>query len=347
MAESPDTMTALVKTEPGRGMQLETVPTPDPGPGEVRLQVESVGIDGGVEQLIYDWHESWHHFADHLPHIFGHEFAGIVDETGPDVTGSAIGDRVAVEPGIVCGDCRHCRAGQRSLCRGPERSAIALDPDVDGALAEYIVVPVETLYEYPASLSADVGVFLELLGLGVHAVENSNLHPGDSVAITGPGSAGHGVLVAALAAGAQPITMIGTEADEATRLPTAEAIGATRTCRIDEGLTESVDVFFEASGAPSALQEAVPRTRAGGEIVQVGVFHGEETVPVDLNRLVQNGIDIRTVFGRTDASWRRAREIATRIDCSPIVGPSFDLTSFEAGFDAVRNRDGIKVTLHP
>lgn len=345
---TPDTMQALVKAEPGTGMQLQDVPVPDPGPGEVRLRVKSVGIDGGVEQLIYDWHPSKHYYGEYLPQIFGHEFAGVVETTGPGVTSCAEGDRVAVEPAIVCGECRNCRAGKRSLCESPDRKAIGLDTDVDGALAEYIVVPEATVYPFDESLSYDVGTFLELLGLGVHAVEHSRLEPGDSVAITGPGSAGMGILVAALAGGAQPVTVVGTEADEAYRLPTAASVGATRTRTIDEGpLATDVDVFFEASGAPSALSTAVESTRPGGQIVQVGVFHSDETVAVDLNHLVRNGIDLQTVYGRSDSSWRRACDIARQIDCSPIVGPAFDMAEFEKGFDAVRDREGIKVTLHP
>lgn len=342
-----ETMQALVKAEPGTGMEPRKVPTPDPGPGEVRLRVKSVGIDGGVEQLIYDWHESKHYYADYLPQIFGHEFAGVVDALGPDVSTVDEGDRVAVEPGIVCGECRNCRAGKRSLCVSDDRQAIGLDTDVDGALAEYIVVPEETCYTFDDSLSFDVGVFLELLGLGVHAVENSGLEPGDSAAITGPGSAGMGILVAARAAGAGPITVVGTEADTTNRLPTAETMGATHTRTAEDGLDDEVDVFFEASGAPAALSEGVEHTRAGGEIVQVGVFHDNRTVDVDLNRLVRRGVDVTTVYGRRDSSWRRAREIATRIDCSPVVGPAFDMAEYERGFDAVREREGIKVTLHP
>lgn len=348
MASDDETMRALVKTEPGRGMTLEDVSIPDPGPGEVRLRVKSVGIDGGVEQLIYDWHESKHFYEDYLPQIFGHEFSGVVDTVGPDVTTVSGGERVAVEPAIVCGECRNCRAGKRSLCLSPDRSAIGLDTDIDGALAEYVVVPEETLYVFDDSLSFDVGTFLELVGLGVHGVENSGLEPGDSVAITGPGSAGLGTLVATRAAGATPITVLGAEVDAERRLPIAEELGADRTLVTgEEPLEEPVDVFFEASGAPVALDTAVEHTRPGGEIVQIGVFHGDRTVPVDMNALVTDGIDLTTVYGRTDSSWRRAIAIAHEIDCSPAVGPAFDMDEYEKGFDAVRNREGIKVTLHP
>lgn len=348
MAADSDTMRALVKTEPGTGMTLQDVPVPEPGPGEVRLRVKSVGIDGGVEQLIYDWHPSKHFYEEHLPQIFGHEFSGEVDAVGRGVTTVDGGERVAVEPAIVCGECRNCRAGERSLCLSPDRRAIGLSPDVDGALAEYVVVPEETLYPFDDGLSFDVGTFLELVGLGVHGVENSGIEPGDSVAITGPGSAGLGTLIAARAVGATPIAVLGAEVDAASRLPVAEELGADRTLVTGEAdLDEPVDVFFEASGAPAALDAAVEHTRPGGEIVQIGVFHSDRTVPVDVNALVRDGIDLTTVYGRTDSSWRRAIAIAGEVDCTPAVGPSFELDEFEKGFDAVRDRDGIKVTLHP
>jgi threonine dehydrogenase-like Zn-dependent dehydrogenase len=267
MASDGDTMRALVKTEAGTGMTLQDVPVPEPGPGEVRLRVKSVGIDGGVEQLIYDWHPSKHFYEEHLPQIFGHEFSGVVDAVGQGVTTVDGGERVAVEPAIVCGECRNCRAGERSLCLSPDRRAIGLSPDVDGALAEYVVVPEETLYPFDDGLSFDVGTFLELVGLGVHGVENSGLEPGDSVAITGPGSAGLGTLIAARAAGATPVAVLGAEVDAASRLPVAEELGADRTLVTGEAdLDEPVDVFFEASGAPAALEAAARQMIAHGHI---------------------------------------------------------------------------------
>jgi L-iditol 2-dehydrogenase/threonine 3-dehydrogenase len=350
MANDTATMRALVKTAPEPGMTLQDVSIPEPGPGEARIRVESVGIDGGVEQLIYDWHESKHHYAEDLPQIFGHEFAGVVDELGDDVSRVDTGDHVAVEPAIVCGDCRNCRRGKRNLCMSPDRSSVGIDTAHDGALAEYTVVPAETLYAFPDDLSFDVGTFAELVGLGVHAVEQSTLEPGDRVAIAGPGSAGMGTLIAARAAGATPLLMIGTEADSEHRLPVATELGADRTIlaeEIERGTYEDVDVFFECSGSQSALLDGVRNVRRGGEVVQVGVFHGQRRVEVDLNRFVTQGIDLTTVFGRSDTSWHRAIAIAQEIDTSPAVGPAFPMDEYEAAFDAMRNREGVKVTLHP
>ena len=346
-SNTADRMTALLKTRPESGMALESVPVPEPGPGEVRIRVESVGIDGGAEALIYDWHESKRHYAEQLPQLFGHEFAGTIDATGPDVEGFEEGTRVAVEPVLGCGRCRLCRSGSFGIC--PDRRIVGLHPDLEGALAEYAVVPEETLYPI-GSLSADEGVFLELLGLAVHGIERSGFEPGDSVAIAGPGSVGIGALVAAVAGGASSVTVIGTADDREDRLPLARELGATRTVAAENGeaeLDEEVDVFVEASGHPDAVSLASSATRRDGEIIQIGIFHGSETVPVDLTRLVRRGVSITTVYGRRDSSWRRAIAIAENTDLSPALGPSFPLAEYERAFDATRRREGIKIMLHP
>jgi len=344
MSERDGEMRALLKTDAGPGMELDTLPIPEPGTGEVRIRVESVGIDGGAEALIYDWHESKRFYEPALPQLFGHEFAGTIDEVGTGVDRFGEGERVAVEPFVGCGHCRYCRSGSPALCE--ERRLIGLDTELDGALAEYAVVPQETLYPI-GDLDPDEGVFLELLGLAMLGVERSGFEPGDSVAITGPGAVGIGALVDVAAGGAGPITVVGTEADRERRLPLAEELGATRTVTTEEGLDEEVDVFVEASGHPDALALATEATRRGGEIVQIGIYHGHATVPADLNQFVRKSLRFTPVYGRRDSSWRRALAVAERTDLSPAIGPSFPLSEYEKGFEAVRERRGVKVTLHP
>ena len=346
-SNATEQMTALLKTRAEPGLTLETVPVPEPGPCEVRIRVESVGIEGGAEALIYDWHESKHHYADDLPQLFGHEFAGTVDKIGHGVDGVSTGERVAVEPIVGCGHCRYCRSGSFAIC--PDRYILGLDTAVDGALAEYVVVSRDTIYPI-GSLRADVGVFLELLGLAVHGIERSSFEPGDSVAIAGPGPVGIGALVVAVAGGASSVTVVGTDADRGDRLPLSRELGATRAVTAEavaDGLETAVDVFVEASGHPDALSLASSATRRGGEIVQIGIFHGAEAVPVELTNLVRREVSLVPVYGRRDSSWRRAIAIAEGADLSPALGPAFPLEEFDDAFDAARNREGIKITLHP
>lgn len=341
-----ETMRALVKREPGRGMVLEERPVPEPDAGEVRIRVRSVGIDGGAEALIYDWHPAKRGYADDLPQVFGHEFAGEIDAVGAGVTRVSPGDRVAVEPVLSCGACRTCREGRYGVC--DDRRIVGLHPDLDGALAEYAVVPADAAYPFGGDLSYDEGTFLELLALGVHGIERSAIRPGDAVAVSGPGSVGLSATIAAAAAGASSVAVLGTDADAGSRLPIAAEVGATETVNVEEDAFEgAVDAFIECSGAPTALGTAVEHTRAGGEIVQIGIFHGEDAPAVDVNRLVRGEVDLRTVYGRRASSWRRAIALAAAVDLSPVVGPTFPFEAYEAGFAAVREREGVKVTLHP
>lgn len=337
-------MKALVKQEAEPGMDIDEIPEPEPGPTEVLLRVKSVGIDGGLEAVVYDMDSGWEDYASNLPRVFGHEFAGVVETVGGEVTSLEEGDRVAVEPGINCGKCRHCRNGEMNLCE----NRVVIGKDIDGALAEKVVVPEENAYVIGDDVSDDEGAYVEVLGVGVNALEYSKFKPGDKVAITGPGPVGFSALIACDAGGAESITMIGAEIDTATRLPIAAEMGATRTLNgAEESMNEEVDVFFEASGHVSALEQAIEGTRRGGQIIQIGVFHGQSSIPFDANRLIRSGIDYRPIRSRRDSTWRRAIAIANNTDLSPLIGPTFDLENHEEAFKATRNREGVKITLHP
>lgn len=325
-------------------MVIEDVPIPDPEPDEVRLRVESVGIDGGLEALVYDWHSGWHHVESDLPRIFGHEFAGVVDTVGDDVTRFSGGERVAVEPGASCGRCRYCLGGEMNLCQ----TRVVTGLDRDGALAEYTTVPERSVYPIDDDVPFDEAAYLEVLAIGVNMIEYSRFKPGDDVAVSGPGPVGLSAVIAAATGGAGSLAVVGADVDTDSRLPIAREMGATKTINIEEeSLDEQVDLWVEASGHQSALERAVDATRPGGQIIQIGVFHGEDTVPVDVNHLVRNGIAYRPMRARRDSSWRRTVSIAGQVDLSPIVGPTFDLADHEAAFEAVRNRAGMKIILHP
>jgi len=335
-------------------MRLDERPFPEPGEGEIRLAVKSVGIDGGVEAPFYRWDPEYHRYEPHLPQIFGHEFAGQIDLVGPGVEGWEAGDRVAVEPRLSCGTCRNCREGVQNLCKTLSGfsqhgyRSIGIDADLDGALAEYVIVPERNLYALPEGVTYDEGAFLELLAIGVHGIEASTFEIGDRVAITGPGSVGLSAVIAAVAAGASEVVMIGADVDTGTRLPIAERMGATATRTADAGpLEERVDVFIEASGHESALRLAEQSTLRGGQIVQIGVYHGADRVSVDLNGLLNGNVSIETVNGRRESDWRRTLALAPNVDLSPVVGPSFEMTDFEAAFAAEQNREGVKVLLNP
>ena len=134
-------MRSVVKTTPGKGAELREVPKPEPGPGEALVRIRAASICG-TDHHIYDWNPwSEGRVGPHLPQIMGHEFCGVVEETGPGVDQVSEGDYVSAETHIVCNTCAACSRGYHEVCLNTEIIGV----DRDGAFADYIAVPAGTL----------------------------------------------------------------------------------------------------------------------------------------------------------------------------------------------------------
>ena len=211
--------------------RLDELPIPEPGPGQVLLQVLSVGVCGsGV-----------HYFLDggigddkvKEPFVIGHEFSALVAGHGPGVDVPPIGTRVAVEPAISCGMCEFCLEGHPNLC---ENILFCSTPPTQGALQEYMVHPADLCFPIPDAVTDVQGAMLEPLGIALHAVRLAKLQPGDTTAILGAGPIGLLTLEVALVSGARAAFV--TDLDPA-RLALADKLGATATFRADRGVTSS------------------------------------------------------------------------------------------------------------
>ena len=122
-------MKALVKREPAKGIWMEEVPIPSPGPNEVLIKLEKTAICG-TDLHIYLWDE-WSQRTIKPGLVIGHEFVGRIAELGAGVTGYKVGQRVSAEGHIVCGHCRNCRAGRQHLC--PNTVGIGVNRNDEGA----------------------------------------------------------------------------------------------------------------------------------------------------------------------------------------------------------------------
>jgi threonine dehydrogenase-like Zn-dependent dehydrogenase len=159
--------------------ELRDVEEPKPGPGEVVLRVRSCGICGS------DLH--YYHGGFPAPAVCpGHEISGDVVAVGPECDATAIGDRVAVEPLVVCRQCPACRTGNHQLCRQLQ----ILGTMLDGGFAEFLRVPAYTLFPIPAAVDEEVGALAEPLAVGVHAMRLAGVAGGDRVLILGGGTIG-------------------------------------------------------------------------------------------------------------------------------------------------------------
>lgn len=259
-------------------LREEEWPKPDPGPGEVRVRICAVCVCGS--DLTQYETGAIGNLKTPVPFVLGHEAAGLVDAVGPGVQGLPEGTPVAIEPDIPCGVCERCRAGRHNTC--PHVRFLGAPP-VQGALAEFIIMPAANLYPVKAQIGFAEIAAIEPLAIGIYTVRKMRIQPGDTVAIIGAGGIGHVCLLAAKRCGARIIAV--TDCVR-SRLASAEKQGAEQVINITEQnaverimeLTHGrgVDVAIEAAGELDALRDAVNATAIGGRVAIMGIPHEDE-----------------------------------------------------------------------
>jgi (R,R)-butanediol dehydrogenase / meso-butanediol dehydrogenase / diacetyl reductase len=290
-----------------RDLRYEDAPEPTPGHGQAKIKICLAGICGSE---LKEYRDGPHKIAtEKLPLIAGHEFMGRVVELGPDAGVLKTGDRVAGIGSRVCGNCAFCKKGLYNLCLNSSFSGA----DVDGCMAEFMVTQVSSLYKLPDSVPDEAGALLEPLAVVIHAVHQSQLQPGDSVAVVGDGAIGLCALLAARAAGASRVYVV---AKHPARGKIAKILGATAVFLINDGDTAAsikritgglgVDIALECVGSSDALNLSCDLVRRGGAVVLVGVFG--EKIPFSFSQIVFDekkiiGSSIYINEGQTAIDW--------------------------------------------
>jgi (R,R)-butanediol dehydrogenase/meso-butanediol dehydrogenase/diacetyl reductase len=262
-------------------IRVEEVPEPGaPGPGELVIKVGACGICGtDLEEyrdgpLFIPVDEPNPLTGRKAPLILGHEFAGEVVEVGRGVVDFKVGDRIAPDVLIYCGECYWCRRHQVNLC---EKLA-ALGLMGDGGLAEYCRMSTAMCIALPNGLSYDHAALAEPLSVAVRAIRKGRIQPGARVAIFGGGTIGQLALQSARVAGAGEVFMV---EPLASRRQLALSFGASAALDpTSEDVVESLrqltrgvgpDLVVEASGNANAVATAIAAARKGGRIVLVGL----------------------------------------------------------------------------
>lgn len=265
---------------------VEDFPVPEPGPGQVRLQVAASALN----RLDLFVRQGWPGLTLTMPHIGGADGAGIVDALGPGVTDWAVGDRAVIDPSLSCGECAFCRAGQHNLC---EQFSI-LGEHTRGTFAGYVVVPARNLLRLPDGVSyAEAAAGLVYLTAWHSLITRGGLKAGESVLIVG---AGGGVNTASIQIARLAGVRVYVVGSSAEKLAQAEALGAD--VLIDRRredwsqavyrLTDrrGVDVVVDNVGAET-LYGSIRALRRGGRLLIVGATSGP-----------QFGLDVRYLFGK-------------------------------------------------
>jgi L-iditol 2-dehydrogenase len=252
-------------------LRLADVPRPEPSPGDVLVQVEVALTDGTDAKTFKRGHPL---LLDELPSPFGHEFCGI------DV---ANGRRVVAANSAPCGACGACARGEETLCE-------ALRPFLNGAYAEFLLVPERiarvNLLPVPDGVAPEVAAMVEPLACCLHGVERAGVRDGDAVAILGAGPIGLMLCACVADAGGKPI-VVGGRAERRELAPLFAA-------RPGDG--RGADVAIEAAGTDDAWGDAVALVRPGGTAVLFGGRERGTTLELDTYRLHYEELTIRGAF---------------------------------------------------
>ena len=304
-------MKAILYDAP-RSYSLTEVPTPDVGPGEVRIKIDQIGVCGT------DLHIHNGDFGAVFPLIPGHELVGVVDELGEGVDRFTVGEQVTVNPNVFCGHCEYCLSGRLILCANSK----GLGSNYPGFFAEYVTVSALLVFSVEG-LDKDTAVFTEPTACAMHGLETLAMRPGSTVLVFGAGPTG--LLLAQLIAhgGASSVTVA---APTQFKLDRAAALGIDRTVLIERGDSETTkqrlldasggegyDVVVEATGSTAVGEICVPLTRRGGTVLVYGVTRADEQVrfhPFDVFRreiTIKGSFAEMTSFGAAIAALRGGR----------------------------------------
>ncbi|KAA9008020.1 NAD(P)-dependent alcohol dehydrogenase [Histidinibacterium aquaticum] len=327
-------MKALVLEEAGR-LALREIDTGQRlGPGDVRVAIHTVGICGS--DVHYYTHGRIGPFVVREPMVLGHEASGTVIETGPEVTGLAVGDRVCMEPGIPDMTSRAARLGLYNVDPAVRFWAT---PPVHGCLMPEVVHPAAWTYRLPDEVSFAEGAMVEPFAIGMQAAAKAAVSPGDIAVVTGAGPIGIMVALAARAAGCARVLVADfarPKLEIVGRYPGIETVDLNETTAADavSAATEGwgADRVFECSGAAPALLGLPALVRPGGTAVLVGM--PVDPVPVDVVGLQAKEIRLETVFRYAHVYDRALALMASgAVDLRPLVSETFPFEESIAAFD--------------
>ena len=308
-------------------LRIEEVPCPQPGPDQALVKMGAAGICGSDMHYFRDGQIG--KFKIQEPLIPGHEASGVIASLGANVTGLKEGQRVAINPSHPCGTCSRCREGRENLCDSMFfLGSASVFPHAQGMFREYFLISAKQCIPVSNQVSLEELALSEPLSVGLHAVNRAGNLCGKKVLISGSGTIGCMVLLAAKLDGAEQVTMVDVLEEP---LSIARKIGADQTLCVKPSaapspeLLNEFDVAFEVSGAASALGNCIELVRRGGTIVQVGTLP-VEGVHLFANQILVKELDIRGSMRFGNVFSRAVRLLETqRLNVKPILTGRFPI----------------------
>ncbi|MHC4623365.1 MAG: alcohol dehydrogenase catalytic domain-containing protein [Planctomycetota bacterium] len=321
-----------------RQMGMIDVPAPSiKKDKDVLLKVEMVGICGS-DVHYYETGQIGSEIVDY-PFVVGHECAATVKAVGRKVSHLKAGDRVAVEPAMVCHSCDQCKTGRENTCRN--LMFLGCPGQVSGAMCEQIVMPEDCCFSINKNVTFAQAVLCEPLAIAVYAVRRAGLRKGSDVAILGAGPIGLSCLVSARAEHAK--TCYVTE-KVPERMDIARRNGATWAGNPDEQdvVTEilrqrggGMDVVFECAGQQETIDQAIELLKPGGRLMLIGIPRVER-ISMVIENARRKEIALLNVRRQNNCTQAAIELVASgKVDVDFMATHKFKLEQTQDAFDIV------------
>ena len=329
-------MKAAVITAPGE-IAIEEVADPTPGDNDVVVEVAAVGICGT------DLHIFEGEFAPKLPIVPGHEMSGTVVAVGRSVTEIKIGDAVAIDPSLHCGECFYCRRARGNLCENWN----ALGVTYPGAAAQFLLSPKKNIHKLPKNVDLKSAALIEPLSCAVRGFDQLPRNPGSHYLIYGSGTMGLMMAEMAKVNGAASVSIVDLNQD---KLKTAKVLGFTNLAKSADEFDQprGFDVVIDCTGVTEAIKDGLKHVMPGGTFLQFGVANKDAKVEIEPFWVYNKEI---TIVGSMAVlhSFDRAVELFASevLNVDVMISDRYSLENYADALTAFKSGKGRKTIVLP
>lgn len=337
-------MLQQVMIEPKK-IEFRQVETPTPQKGQVLVRIRRIGICGSDIHVYHGKHP-----FTRYPITQGHEVSGEIAALGEGVTGLRLGQKVTIEPQVVCGACHPCRHGKYNLCENLK----VMGFQTTGTASEYFAVDQQKITPLPDEMSYDQGAMIEPLAVAVHAVRRFGDIQGQRVAVLGAGPIGN--LVAQTAKGMGAHSVMITDISQ-LRLDLAQKCGVDYCVNTKERVfgqalvdcfgPDKADVIYDCAGNDLTMDQAIQNARKGSAIILVAVFAAR--AHVDLAVLNDHELDLNTTMMYRHPDYLTAIQLVNdkKVLLDPLMSRHFPFKEYQAAYEYIdsHREDTMKVLI--
>ena len=328
-------MIQAVMTRPGEIKFIE-IPIPEPNEGEVIVKIMRIGICGSDIHVYHGKHP-----YTSYPVVQGHEVSGEIAKIGDGITQFKLGDKVTIQPQVVCGKCFSCIHGNYHIC--DELKVMGFQ--TTGTASEYFKVAASKLLKLPENMSFDEGAMVEPLAVAVHALSRAGEVKGKKILVLGAGPIGNLVAQSAKGLGAKAV-MITDLSDY--RLQKAKECGIdfcvnTKDQDIGKVLLDNfgqdkADIILECVGVNTTMSQAVLNARKGGTIIVVGVFGSKATI--DLGLVQDRELMLIGTLMYQEKDYLKAIELiqSEKVKLKPLITNHFAFKDYLKAYECIEER---------